>query len=59
MTKMERFAQLDELLAEQDGMLQTSQVVARGIVKPIFMNMSKNENWNRPPTGFMFPKMPG
>ena len=56
MTKMERFAQLDELLAEQDGMLQTSQVVAKGIVKP---NMSKNENWNRPPTGFMFPKMPG
>lgn len=41
MTKMERFAQLDELLAEQDGMLQTSQVVARGIVKPIFYEYVK------------------
>ena len=36
MTKLERFAQLDGLLAEQDGMLQTSQAVARGIVKPTF-----------------------
>ena len=44
MTKMERFAQLDELLAEQDGMLQTSQVVARGIVKPIFYEYVKEKN---------------
>ena len=41
MTKLERFAQLDNLLAEQDGMLQTSQVVARGIVKPIFYEYIK------------------
>lgn len=39
MTKMERFTQLDELLTEQDGMLQTSQAVARGIVKPIFYEL--------------------
>lgn len=36
MTKAERFEQLDKLLAEHDGMLQTSQVIASGIVKPIF-----------------------
>lgn len=36
MTKSERFEQLDELLSEHDGMLQTSQVIASGIVKPIF-----------------------
>lgn len=41
MTKLERFAQLDGLLAEQDGMLQTSQAVARGIVKPIFYEYIK------------------
>ena len=29
MTKLERFAQLD-------GMLQTSQAIARGIIKPTF-----------------------
>lgn len=37
-TKSERFKQLDRLLTEHDGMLQTSQVIAGGIVKPIFMN---------------------
>ena len=41
MTKLERFAQLDGLLAEQDGMLQISQAVARGIVKPIFYEYIK------------------
>ena len=41
MTKLERFAQLDGVLAEQDGMLQTSQAVARGIVKPIFYEYIK------------------
>ena len=41
MTKLERFAQLDGRLAEQDGMLQTSQAVARGIVKPIFYEYIK------------------
>lgn len=34
MTKLERFAQLD-------GMLQTSQAIARGIVKPIFYEYIK------------------
>jgi len=41
MTKLERFAQLDGLLAEQNGMLQTSQAIARGIVKPIFYEYIK------------------
>ena len=35
-TKSERFEQLDRLLTEHDGMLQTAQVIASGIVKPIF-----------------------
>lgn len=37
MTKSERFEQLDRLLTEHDGMLQTAQVIASGIVKPIFL----------------------
>ena len=45
MTKLERFAQLDGLLAEQDGMLQTSQAVARGIVKPIFYEYIKERKF--------------
>lgn len=43
MTKAERFEQLDKLLAEHDGMLQTSQVIASGIVKPIFYEYVKEE----------------
>lgn len=42
-TKSERFEQLDELLAEHDGMLQTSQVIAEGIVKPIFYEYVKEK----------------
>ena len=44
MTKSERFEQLDELLAEHNGMLQTSQVIARGIVKPVFYEYVKEKN---------------
>lgn len=33
-TKSERFEQLDRLLTEHDGMLQTAQVIASGIVNP-------------------------
>lgn len=44
MTKSERFEQLDELLAEHNGMLQTSQVMARGIVKPVFYEYIKEKN---------------
>ena len=47
MTKLEWFAQLDALLAEQDGMLQTSQAVARGIVKPIFYEYVKERKLER------------
>ena len=47
MTKLEGFAQLDALLAEQDGMLQTSQAVARGIVKPIFYEYVKERKLER------------
>ena len=44
MTRSERFEQLDKLLAEHDGMLQTSQVIDRGIVKPIFYEYVKVKN---------------
>ena len=40
-TKSERFEQLDRLLTEHDGMLQTAQVIASGIVKPIFYFIGK------------------
>lgn len=42
-TRSERFEQLDKLLAEHDGMLQTSQVIASGIVKPIFYEYVKEK----------------
>ena len=44
MTRSERFKQLDRLLTEHDGMLQTSQVIAGGIVKPIFYEYVKEKN---------------
>ena len=44
MTKSERFEQLDRLLTEHDGMLQTAQVIASGIVKPIFYEYVKEKN---------------
>ena len=40
-TRSERFEQLDRLLTEHDGMLQTAQVIASGIVKPIFYEYIK------------------
>lgn len=43
-TKSERFEQLDRLLTEHDGMLQTAQVIASGIVKPIFYEYVKEKN---------------
>lgn len=43
-TRSERFEQLDRLLTEHDGMLQTSQVIASGIVKPIFYEYVKEKN---------------
>ena len=43
-TKSERFEQLDRLLTEHDGMLQTAQVIAIGIVKPIFYEYVKEKN---------------
>ena len=43
-TKSERFEQLDRLLTELDGMLQTAQVIASGIVKPIFYEYVKEKN---------------
>ena len=43
-TRSERFEQLDRLLTEHDGMLQTAQVIARGIVKPIFYEYVKEKN---------------
>ena len=43
-TRSERFEQLDRLLTEHDGMLQTAQVIASGIVKPIFYEYVKEKN---------------
>ena len=43
-TRSERFEQLDSLLTEHDGMLQTAQVIASGIVKPIFYEYVKEKN---------------
>ena len=43
-TRSERFQQLDRLLTEHDGMLQTAQVIASGIVKPIFYEYVKEKN---------------
>ena len=44
-TKSERFEQLDRLLTEHDGMLQTAQVIASGIVKPIFYEYVKEKKF--------------
>ncbi|WP_455616547.1 type IV toxin-antitoxin system AbiEi family antitoxin domain-containing protein [Eisenbergiella sp.] len=41
---MTRFEQLEELLAEHGGMLQTAQVIAAGISKPIFYDFIKEKN---------------
>ena len=43
-TRSERFEQLDRLMTEHDGMLQTAQVIASGIVKPIFYEYVKEKN---------------
>ena len=43
-TRSERFEQLDRLLTEHDGMLQTAQVIASGIVKHIFYEYVKEKN---------------
>ena len=43
-TRSERFEQLDRLLTEHDGMLHTAQVIASGIVKPIFYEYVKEKN---------------
>ena len=47
MTKLERFLQLDKLLEENDGVLQTSKVTACGIVKPIFYEYAKEKRLQR------------
>ena len=44
MTRSERFKQLDRLLTKHDGMLQTAQIIASGIVKPIFYEYVKEKN---------------
>lgn len=58
-TKSERFEQLDRLLTEHDGMLQTAQVIASGIVKPIFYEYVKEKIFSRLLTEFMSPRIPG
>lgn len=38
---MKQYEQLDKLMAEHDGIVQTSQVVAEGISKPVFYDYIK------------------
>lgn len=44
---MKRYEQLDKLIADHDGIVQTSQVVAEGTSKPFFMIMLKRKNLSR------------
>ena len=43
-TKSERFEQLDRLLTEHDGMLQTAQVIASGIVTVSYTHLTLPTN---------------
>ena len=40
---MKRYEQLDKLIADHDGIVQTSQVVAEGISKPVFYDYIKEK----------------
>lgn len=44
---MTQFEQLDRLLALQDGMIQTSQIVSVGISKPVFYDYVRERELNR------------
>ncbi len=40
---MKQYEQLDKLMADHDGIVQTSQVVAKGISKPVFYDYIKEK----------------
>jgi len=40
---VKRYEQLDKLIADHDGIVQTSQVIAEGISKPVFYNYIKEK----------------
>ncbi|MGV8905228.1 MAG: type IV toxin-antitoxin system AbiEi family antitoxin domain-containing protein [Acetobacterium sp.] len=40
---MKQYEQLDKLIADHDGIIQTSQVVAERIFKPVFYNYIKEK----------------
>lgn len=44
---MKRHEQLDKLIADHDGIVQTSRVVAEGIFKPFFYDYVKEKKWSR------------
>ena len=44
---MTQFEQLEILLNEQGGMIQTSEAVKRGVSKPVFYNYVKEKNLER------------
>ncbi len=56
---MKRYEQLDKLIADHDGIVQTSQVVAEGISKPVFYDYVKAKNLNRWLMAFMLQRMHG
>lgn len=41
---MTRFEQLEQMLTEHGGMLQTTQVTSEGISKPVFYNFIREKN---------------
>ena len=44
---MRQYEQLDRMLADQDGMLQTAQVVSAGISKPVFYHYVRDRELER------------
>lgn len=40
---MKQYEQLDKLMVDHDGIVQTSQVVAEGISKPVFYDYIKEK----------------
>lgn len=44
---MKQYEQLDKLMADHDGIVQTSQVVAKGISKPVFYDYIKEKKLER------------
>ena len=53
---MSQFEQLDLMLAEQDGMLRTSQVVSAGISKPVFYDYVQKRDLERVAPGIYLSK---